>query len=78
MKRSRLVNVRRTRSQMERLREETYNVLSEIQPATVRKTFYQLVSRGIFDKTESEYKHTISGVAKGAGLPSLRRNGCTS
>lgn len=59
MKRSRPVKGRRTRSQMERLREETYNVLSEIQPATVRPTFYQLVSRGIVDKTEGEYKHTV-------------------
>ena len=34
-------------------------VLREIQPATVRQTFYQLVSRGVIAKTEAEYKRTV-------------------
>jgi hypothetical protein len=59
VKRSRPVNTRRTRSQMVLLRERIYDVVSEIAPATVRQTFYQLVSRGIIDKTEGEYKHTV-------------------
>src|SRR5215468_9092821 len=51
--------IRRTRDEMQALREAMYEVLASIQPATVRQTFYQLVSRGVIAKTEHEYKHTV-------------------
>jgi hypothetical protein len=41
------------------IREAMREVLEEIQPATVRQTFYQLVSRGVIAKTEHEYKATV-------------------
>lgn len=56
--RSRSTN-RRTQSDMTDLREKIYFVLSEIQPATVRQLYYQLVSRGIIEKTEKAYKSTV-------------------
>ena len=44
---------------MDAIRSEIYRVLREIQPATVRQTFYQLVSCGAIGKTEGEYKQTV-------------------
>jgi len=44
---------------MQAIREAIYEVLQEIQPATVRQTFYQLVTRGVIGKTEGEYKQTV-------------------
>jgi hypothetical protein len=41
------------------IRDAIYQVLSDIQPATVRQMFYQLVSRGVIAKTENEYKQTV-------------------
>ena len=50
---------KRSKAEMEVIREAIYEVLREIQPATVRQTFYQLVSRGVIGKTEAEYKRTV-------------------
>jgi hypothetical protein len=50
---------RRTKADMAELRGAIFEVLEEIQPATVRQTFYQLVSRGVIAKTEEEYKNTV-------------------
>jgi hypothetical protein len=61
---------RRTSAQMEILRAQIYVVLSTIQPATVRQTFYQLVRRAIIAKTENEYKHLVIPL-----LTKLRREG---
>jgi hypothetical protein len=44
---------------MQVIRKAIHDVLEEIQPATVRQTFYQLVSRGVIDKTEQAYKTTV-------------------
>lgn len=41
------------------IREAIYEVCEEQQPITCRGLFYQLVSRGTIDKTETEYKSTI-------------------
>lgn len=60
---------RRSRADMDEIRASIIEVLEEIQPATVRQTFYQLVSRGIIDKTEQEYKHTVVRL-----LGEMRRN----
>ncbi len=50
---------RRTRSEIDALRNAMVRVVREIQPATVRQVFYQLVSRGFVAKTEAEYKSTV-------------------
>jgi hypothetical protein len=44
---------------MQVIRQAIGDVLEEIQPATVRQTFYQLVSRGVIEKTEQAYKSTV-------------------
>jgi len=41
------------------IRAAIREVLEEIKPATVRQVFYALVSRGVIDKTEAEYKSTV-------------------
>jgi hypothetical protein len=47
---------RRTRDAIDALKATVLEVLAEIQPATVRQTFYQLVSRAAIEKTEQQYK----------------------
>jgi hypothetical protein len=44
---------------MAAIREAIYQVLSEYRPMTVRQVFYQLVSRGVIEKAEREYKGTV-------------------
>lgn len=61
---------RRSRSEMDRIKQAIGEVLAGIQPATVRQTFYQLVSRGVIGKTETEYKSTVVRL-----LASMRRSG---
>lgn len=55
---------------MDRIKEAIREVLAGIQPATVRQTFYQLVSRGVIGKTEAEYKSTVVRL-----LATMRRAG---
>lgn len=50
---------RRTKADMQAIRDVIYEVLAEYQPMTVRQVYYQLVSRGAIDKTEAEYKTTV-------------------
>ncbi len=50
---------RRSRSGMDAIKQAIHQVLAETHPATVRQTFYQLVSRGAIAKTETEYKSTV-------------------
>ena len=50
---------RRTRAEMEAIREAIYQVLLEDPPMTVRQVFYRLVSTGSIGKTEREYKSTV-------------------
>ena len=50
---------RRTRSEMDEIRAAIIEILGEIQPATVRQVYYQLVGRGVIAKTEAEYKSTV-------------------
>lgn len=50
---------RRTKAEIEGLRDELYAIVAEHAPMTVRQVFYQAVSRGLIDKTEAAYKHTI-------------------
>lgn len=44
---------------MDIIREAIYNTLSAQHPATCRGLFYALVSQGVIDKTETEYKSTV-------------------
>jgi hypothetical protein len=50
---------RRTRVEIEDLKSNLYAVVEENQPMTVRQVFYQMVSRGLIEKTEAEYKNTV-------------------
>ena len=50
---------RRTRGQMETIREAIYRVTQAQHPMTVRQVFYQLVSIGAIEKAEAEYKQTV-------------------
>jgi hypothetical protein len=44
---------------MQVIRLATHDVLANDNPMTVRQVFYQLVGRGIVEKTEAEYKQTV-------------------
>lgn len=61
---------RRSRSDMEAIKQAIHQALAETHPATVRQTFYQLVSRGAIAKTETEYKSTVVRL-----LTAMRRSG---
>lgn len=50
---------RRSQVEIDALKAALYEVTEEIKPASVRQVYYQLVSRGIIDKTEAEYKGTV-------------------
>lgn len=60
---------RRTQADITSVKGAIIDVLDEIKPATVRQTYYQLVSRGAIDKTEAEYKTLVRllGVMRRAG-----------
>jgi hypothetical protein len=48
---------------MEQYRASVATVLQEIQPATVRQLYYQLVSRGVIGKTEMAYKRLVHNLS---------------
>ncbi len=50
---------RRTRTQIEALKAALYAVTEEIEPASVRQIYYQMVSRGYIGKTEADYKGSV-------------------
>lgn len=50
---------RRTKATIDDLKATIYEILKEDHPATVRGTFYQLVNRGVIEKTEAEYQQTV-------------------
>src|SRR5262245_45758096 len=54
---------RRTQAEMGELRSAMINLAAEHGPLTVRQLFYMLVSDGIIDKTEAEYKTTVVRLA---------------
>jgi hypothetical protein len=55
---------------MDAIKQAIHQVLADTHPATVRQTFYQLVSRGAIAKTETEYKSTVVRL-----LTAMRRSG---
>jgi hypothetical protein len=61
---------RRTKTEIERIREAIYDVLKDDYPMTVRGVFYQLVKGHVVPKLESECKQTV-----GRLLLQMRRNG---
>ncbi len=61
---------RRSKVEIETIKTEIYEVLADENPMTVRQVFYRLVSLGVIDKTEAEYKTTVCRL-----LTDMRRNG---
>ncbi len=61
---------RRTRAEMERLREVIYETARDNAPLTVRQLFYRLTVAGHIEKTQAEYKNVVvrlSGELRDAG-----------
>jgi hypothetical protein len=50
---------RRTKSEVEKIREAIIDILAGTYPMTVRQVFYALTTRGVIEKTEAEYKQTV-------------------
>jgi hypothetical protein len=50
---------RRTGADMAALRDAIIAVIVDDPPMTVRQVFYQLVSRGVIEKSEAQYKGTV-------------------
>ena len=50
---------RRTKAHIAALKASLVEIVYEYRPMTVRQVFYQMVSRGLIDKTESEYKNVV-------------------
>jgi hypothetical protein len=50
---------RRTKAEIEGIREAIYQILEAGQPMTVRQVFYALTVRHIIEKTEAEYNGTV-------------------
>jgi hypothetical protein len=67
------IRTRRTKADIEQLESQLYDIVAEIQPATVRQVFYQAVSRGVIPKTEAAYKgivcRLLSRLRRGGDLP---------
>jgi hypothetical protein len=61
---------RRTKAEIEQIKNAIYRVVSEGQPMTLRQIFYRLVALGAVEKTESEYDSTV-----GRLLLQMRRAG---
>jgi hypothetical protein len=53
------IRARRTKREMEKIKAAIYDVVSDDPPMTVRQTFYQLVVRGVIEKSEREYQLTV-------------------
>jgi len=64
--------IRRSLWEMRECRAAVAQVLEEIQPATVRQLYYQLVSRAVIDKTEAAYKglvHNLTVMRRAHEIP---------
>lgn len=61
---------RRTKAEIAVLREIIYETIAAERPMTVRQVFYQLVTKGVIDKTEAAYKGTVVRL-----LGDMRRDG---
>ena len=54
-----ITRTRRTASEMQAIREAILRTAKEYQPLTCRQLFYLLVTRGVVEKTERDYKSTV-------------------
>lgn len=61
---------RRTKTEIDSIRQSIIEVLRIDTPMTVRQVFYQLVSLGVIEKSEAEYKGTVCRL-----LSTMRREG---
>jgi hypothetical protein len=61
---------RRSRAEISTIEDALYQTAKENTPATVRQIYYRLVSEGIIEKTETEYKATVCRL-----LSKMRREG---
>ena len=59
-----------SRADIARLRGAMYELCERYRPVTVRQGFYRLVASGLIDKTENEYRSTVSRL-----LTQMRRDG---
>ncbi len=50
---------RRTKADISAIRTAIHNVIEDDPPMTVRQVFYQLVARGVIEKTEEQYQGTV-------------------
>jgi hypothetical protein len=57
--RSPIKRSRRTRADIEDIKQAVLDVIGADPPMTVRQVFYQLVSRGVIEKTEAQYQQTV-------------------
>jgi hypothetical protein len=61
---------RRTKVELESLKQSMLDIIAENYPMTVRQLFYQMVSRQLIPKTEKEYDNTVGRLAT-----QMRRSG---
>lgn len=66
----RSIRHRRTKNDMERLKDAIYSTLAQDHPMTVRQVFYALTVQGLIPKTEGAYKGIVVRL-----LTQLRRSG---
>jgi hypothetical protein len=50
---------RRSKAQISAIRAAICDILAADPPMTVRQVFYQLVARGVIEKTDEEYQGTV-------------------
>ena len=50
---------RRTKDDISAIRTAIHNVIKDDPPMTVRQVFYQLVARGVIEKSEEQYQGTV-------------------
>jgi hypothetical protein len=62
--------LRRSKDEIRAIEDALYATLEEDNPATVRQVFYRLVSGGVIEKNEAEYKATVVRL-----LARMRRDG---
>ena len=67
---SSLTRRRRSREDIEKLRDSLVSIVANNYPATVRQIFYLAVGAGLVEKTENQYKNTVCRL-----LADLRREG---
>jgi hypothetical protein len=51
--------LKRSRDEMDLIRQAILDVIADDPPMTVRQVFYQLVARGVIEKTEQQYQKTV-------------------